>query len=192
MPDNADELYISIGARIRAAREARGLNQTELGGRLGLNRTSVSNIEAGRQRPMLHTLIAAAQALGVELSALLEGPLPELAAPIEHPADVPRRFYLRRRVDVTGASGTGVVAHGVMWPDGTASVRWATERKSIVFWDGGFEDAEAVHGHAGATQLVFIDGEVDEFADILGGQGNDESGTYVLSTRRPGIVSGQP
>jgi len=170
MPESADELYIGIGARLRAAREARGLNQTDFGARLGLNRSSVSNIEAGRQRPMLHTLTAAAQALGVELGALLDGPLPELAQPVEHPADVPRRFYLRRNVDVTGASGTGVVAHGVMWPDGTASVRWATERKSIVFWDGGFEDTEAVHGPGGATQLVFIDStddspENDHFID---------------------------
>jgi transcriptional regulator with XRE-family HTH domain len=184
MPENADDLYVSIGARIRAAREARGLNQTELGSRLGLNRTSVSNIEAGRQRPMPHTLIAAAQALGIEVGALLEGPLPELAQPVEHPANVPRRFYLRRHVDITGASGTGVVAHGVMWPDGTASVRWATERKSIVFWDGGFEDAEAIHGHGGATRLVFIDGPDDC-------QGDEHFvGTYVLSTRRPGVVSG--
>ena len=192
MDDAADDLYISIGARLRTAREARGLNQSELGARIGLNRSSVSNIEAGRQRPMLHTLIAAAQALGIELGPLLDGPLPDLSQPVEHPGDLPRRFYLRRHVDVTGASGTGVVAHGVMWPDGTASVRWATERKSIVFWDGGFEDAEAVHGHGGATQLVFIDGEADEFGDVTGGQGEGGPGTYVLSTRRPGVVSGQP
>lgn len=151
------DLYAALGARIRQAREARGLSQTALGKRLGLNRTSVCNIEAGRQRPMLHTLIAAAQALGVELADLLDGPIPELAKPVEHPAEVPRRFYLQRDHDVTGASGEGVVAHGVMWPDGTASVRWATERRSVVFWDGGFQDAEAVHGHGGATRLVFID-----------------------------------
>lgn len=190
MDDAADDLYISIGARLRTAREARGLNQSELGARIGLNRSSVSNIEAGRQRPMLHTLIAAAQALGIEIGSLLDGPLPDLVQPVEHPGDLPRRFYLLRHVDVTGASGTGVVAHGVMWPDGTASVRWSGERKSVVFWDGSFEDAEAVHGHGGATRLVFIDGETDGFEDVIGSEGATQPGTYVLSTRRPGAVSG--
>lgn len=71
--------------------------------------------------------------------------------------ELPRRFYLQRDVDITGASGTGIVAHGVMWPDGTASVRWATERTSIVFWDRGMADAEAVHEHGGATRIVWVD-----------------------------------
>jgi hypothetical protein len=36
----------------------------------------------------------------------------------------PRRFHLQRTVDITGASGTGRVADGVLWPDGTLSIRW--------------------------------------------------------------------
>jgi transcriptional regulator with XRE-family HTH domain len=184
MDDSADDLYAGIGTRMRAAREARGINQTEFGSRLGLNRSSISNMEAGRQRPMLHTLIAATQVLGVKLADLLDGPLPDLAKPVEHPDDLPRRFFLRRHVDVTGASGTGVVAHGVMWPDGTASVRWATERRSIVFWDGGFEDAEAVHGHGGATQLVFVD---QPKGDVVGDAPPVDE--YRLSTRS-GVVGG--
>lgn len=38
----------------------------------------------------------------------------------------PRRFTLVRDHDPTGATGTGHVADGVQWPDGTATVRWAT------------------------------------------------------------------
>ncbi len=68
----------------------------------------------------------------------------------------PRRFYLQRNVDVTGASGTGRVADGVLWPDGTASVRWRGERPSSVHWDR-MEDAEAVHGHGGATTIQWLD-----------------------------------
>jgi len=34
-----------------------------------------------------------------------------------------RRFYLDRRTDVSGVSGTGIVAHGVVWPDGTVTIR---------------------------------------------------------------------
>lgn len=70
--------------------------------------------------------------------------------------DLPRRFYLLRHEDVTGVSGTGRVADGVLWGDGTASVRWRGPRPSTVHWDR-FEDAEAVHGHGGSTEIVWID-----------------------------------
>lgn len=71
----------------------------------------------------------------------------------DHP---PRRFYLQRDVDVTGVSGTGRVADGVLWPDGTASVRWLGERPSTVHWDR-IADAEAIHGHGGATRIIWLD-----------------------------------
>lgn len=73
-------------------------------------------------------------------------------------SELPRRFHLLRHRDVSGISGTGVVALGVRWPDGTASVRWLGERPSIVFWDqGGMADAVHVHGHGGATEIVWDD-----------------------------------
>ncbi|MDJ0460625.1 hypothetical protein [Streptomyces sp. H27-C3] len=73
----------------------------------------------------------------------------------------PRRFHLQRDTDITGVSGVGRVADGVLWPDGTASVRWAGDRPSIVFWDR-IADAEAVHGHGGATRIVWDDPEVQQ------------------------------
>ncbi|MFJ7417950.1 hypothetical protein ACIQXD_04975 [Streptomyces uncialis] len=69
-----------------------------------------------------------------------------------------RRFHLQRTTDITGVSGTGHVADGVLWPDGTVSIRWAGDRPSIVFW-GSLADAEAVHGHGGATRIVWDDPE---------------------------------
>lgn len=74
---------------------------------------------------------------------------------------MPRRFHLQRTTDVTGVSGPGHVADGVLWPDGTASVRWVGERPSVVFWDVGFADAEYVHGHGGHTVIVWDDPEPD-------------------------------
>lgn len=67
----------------------------------------------------------------------------------------PRRFTLHRDVDVTGVSGTGTVADGVMWPDGTASVRWRGDHPSIVFWDRGWESVQHIHGHGGHTRVVW-------------------------------------
>ena len=74
-----------------------------------------------------------------------------------------RRFQLHRDVDITGVSGTGVVADGVLWPDGYVSIRWRGEHGSIVGWDRGMESVEKIHGHGGASRIVWLDGpEVPE------------------------------
>lgn len=67
-----------------------------------------------------------------------------------------RRFELHRTVDVSGVSGTGVVAQGVEFTDGTCVVRWLSQRRSTVIWEQ-VEDAIAVHGHGGATRIVWLD-----------------------------------
>jgi len=70
----------------------------------------------------------------------------------------PRRFHLQRTTDITGVSGTGRVADGILWPDGTATVRWRGDRPSTVNWDR-LADAEHVHGHGGHTVIVWDDPE---------------------------------
>ena len=70
---------------------------------------------------------------------------------------VPLRLKLRRHEDVSGVSGLGNVADGVLWPDGTASIRWRGEHPSVVFWDRGRVSVEFVHGHDGRTEIVFVD-----------------------------------
>ncbi len=67
-----------------------------------------------------------------------------------------RTFEFHRDADVTGYSGTGVVADGVTFDDGTTVVRWRGERRSTVTW-ASVEDAVAVHGHDGKTRLVWTD-----------------------------------
>ncbi|MEU1309471.1 hypothetical protein ABZ419_11330 [Streptomyces cinnamoneus] len=74
-------------------------------------------------------------------------------------ATTPRRFVLRRHRDVSGISGEGQVADGVLWPDGTASIRWRGEHPSIVFWDRGRTSVEFIHGHQGATEIELLDTE---------------------------------
>ena len=56
---------------IRAARLAARVSQDELAERVGLSRTSITNIEQGRQHVPLHTLLLLASALGVEPASLL-------------------------------------------------------------------------------------------------------------------------
>jgi hypothetical protein len=61
-----------------------------------------------------------------------------------------RTFYLDRPTDVTGVSGTGLVAHGVVFDDGTTVIRWLGEHQSTVVWSS-LEDAVEIHGHHGTT-----------------------------------------
>lgn len=66
-----------------------------------------------------------------------------------------RCFILRRDMDVSGVSGTGVVALGVQFSDGLVVLRWLGEHGSTVIWPS-IEDAKAVHGHDGLTQVVWL------------------------------------
>lgn len=68
----------------------------------------------------------------------------------------PRLFLLQRHVDVTGVSGVGPVAEGVEWSDGTVSLRWKGDTPSTTFWQAGIPAIEAVHGHGGATEVLYL------------------------------------
>jgi hypothetical protein len=69
-----------------------------------------------------------------------------------------RRFQLVRDVDVTGVSGTGVVAEGVEFSSGVVALTWLSAwPTSVVFHDRGMASVEAVHGHGGATRVEFLD-----------------------------------
>lgn len=67
-----------------------------------------------------------------------------------------KRFVLRRDTDITGVSGTGIVAEGVMFSDATVAIRWRGSAASTVIWSR-IEDAIAIHGHGGATVVEWID-----------------------------------
>lgn len=63
--------YRHLGENIRACRKRTGLSQESLAKLVGLTRTSLTNIENGRQHPPLHTLCEIVEKLNVEISGLL-------------------------------------------------------------------------------------------------------------------------
>jgi transcriptional regulator with XRE-family HTH domain len=67
----APVIYVAIGQRIRKAREERRCSQAELAKHAGLTRTSICNIERGRQHVPLHTLYAIARVLAIQPMMLL-------------------------------------------------------------------------------------------------------------------------
>jgi transcriptional regulator with XRE-family HTH domain len=66
-----DPIYLDFGRLLRSARRAAALSQHELGERVGLSRTSITNIERGSQPVALHTFILLAAAVGIPAAELL-------------------------------------------------------------------------------------------------------------------------
>ena len=81
----------AFGRRIARRRRERGLSQEKLAGLIGLARTSVTNIEAGRQNVVAYTLhllarhleISADQLLAVSAPAAAPTVFPEITNPAE-------------------------------------------------------------------------------------------------------------
>ncbi|GLQ48388.1 hypothetical protein GCM10007862_34390 [Dyella lipolytica] len=65
------EYYELLGSKLREGREAAGLTQDQLAKAVGLSRTSVTNIERGRQRLMLDQFESLCSAVGKTSSEVL-------------------------------------------------------------------------------------------------------------------------
>lgn len=63
-------------------------------------------------------------------------------------------------MDETGVSGTGTIAEGVEFHDGTAALRWRSEFKSTAVY-ASMADVEAIHGHNGQTKVVWLDASAE-------------------------------
>lgn len=66
-----DDFYKEFGQTLKQQRERIGLTQGELAAKVQLGRTSVTNIEQGRQHVPLHMLLELAKAVGVDPMVLL-------------------------------------------------------------------------------------------------------------------------
>lgn len=70
--DAGREVLVSVGQKIRAAREAAGMTQTELAERIGIAQSKVATYEAGSVDLSLVRLCLIAEALGTTADKLLE------------------------------------------------------------------------------------------------------------------------
>jgi hypothetical protein len=67
-----------------------------------------------------------------------------------------RRFFLNRKADVSGVSGTGHVAEGVQFSTGTMVVHWVSPYASTNIYPNAVA-LEHVHGHEGKTTIEWLD-----------------------------------
>lgn len=64
--------YVALGRQIAQVRQSKSkITQEDLGLKVSLTRTSIINIEKGRQQLLVHTLVDIASALGVPVIELL-------------------------------------------------------------------------------------------------------------------------
>jgi hypothetical protein len=97
-----------------------------------------------------------------------------------------RRFELYRYRDPGGVSGTGVVAHGCEFVDGSVSLRWLGDNPCTSVWTD-IDSMLAVHGHLGASDVRYLDAdpfEVDHAEPRERASGNDlvEAATLAASS----------
>ena len=82
--DVTDEIYATLGRRVRTRRDELRLTQADLSTRIGLSRASIANIEGGRQAVLLHQLLALAEALAISPIDLVPS-----MQPASNPPDLP-------------------------------------------------------------------------------------------------------
>lgn len=89
-----------------------------------------------------------------------------------------RLFWLDRVEDVSGVSGTGRIAQGVQFDDGSCAMRWISKFRSTAVY-ASVSELEAIHLHGGKTKLVWGDVASEPLVEIpkphlsLGAEGPD-------------------
>jgi hypothetical protein len=63
-------------------------------------------------------------------------------------------FYLQRNVDVSGVSVVGIVAEGVVFPNGRVGMTWLSKTPSVTVHNE-ILAAQFVHSHGGNTEFIF-------------------------------------
>ena len=66
--------YSTFGKMLGETRRKRGISQEMLADELGLSRTTITNIEKGRQPVQLHTIYLIARLLSIDIKELLPSP----------------------------------------------------------------------------------------------------------------------
>jgi XRE family aerobic/anaerobic benzoate catabolism transcriptional regulator len=69
----ATDICIALGRRIRELRKAKGWRQIDLAQHSGVHEVHISDLERGSREVGIRTLHSLAGALGVSVSAMLEG-----------------------------------------------------------------------------------------------------------------------
>lgn len=84
-----EQFYIELGARLRSKREASGLTQADVAEVAGISRTSLTNIEGGRQRILVDQLALICAKLGMKTSEVIPEEAPAAAPSKDRLSEMP-------------------------------------------------------------------------------------------------------
>jgi hypothetical protein len=94
----------------------------------------------------------------------------------------PHTFELIRHADISGVSGTGTVAEGCVFTDGSVALRWRGRNPSTAVWPD-LDSIIAVHGHSGSTVVRWLD--VSEVEPVPGTDLLPGEVAHLVATGRP-------
>jgi len=169
---------MTLGERIRALRQERGLRQRQLAEKSGLTPSMISQIESGRLTPSLHTLGRLAGALGVSIASLFET-TPDGRIHVSRKADYPvvsfdgttERWHvlgaglfqgkIRAVVSTIAGKGWGVKTEKVIIAPGQLKLFYVIEGKVALHYNG---DRHVL----GAGDSAVLDGGVPHGWENLG------------------------
>jgi transcriptional regulator with XRE-family HTH domain/quercetin dioxygenase-like cupin family protein len=122
--------YVTMGDRLRQARQARGMSLRRLAEVLGVSPSLISQVETGRAKPSVHTLYAMANELNISLDVLLFMDTPTAAA-------TPTRVFTGSPFEHVEGQGLGEPAEPVLPRDPVqrASSRMTIRLGSGVVWE---------------------------------------------------------
>ncbi len=98
--ESIEGIYPQLGRRIQQLRVGREFTQEQLGARLQppVTRASIANIESGKQRLLVHTLLQLAHLLAVSVEELLPAPSTATRSPVAAIAtELRRKLHLPAR-----------------------------------------------------------------------------------------------
>lgn len=114
------DVSMEVSKQIRQHREALGLSQEALAGRVFVTRQTVSNWETGKTYPDVKSLLLLSEVFGVSLDTLIKG-------------DVDRMKEQIRQEDITGLKRARALAYGLTIA-AVATVFWLPERLGAWGW----------------------------------------------------------
>jgi transcriptional regulator with XRE-family HTH domain len=100
---NEDEIYARFGSLVRAYRTELGMSQSKLATSVSLSRASIANIEAGKQKILLHHLYKFSEALNISPLKLLQHDLNEIEKSSNIDVKLPDELTDKERLDAMRA-----------------------------------------------------------------------------------------
>ena len=138
-----------IGARLRAQREQKGLTLRDLGRRIGVSASLISQIERGKVNPSVSTLWALVRELGLTMSDLFEAEPAVATASIRSPVVAGPLVTPEQRAVINLASG-------VTWERLTAASDPVVEFLRVVYDVGSESCPEHSLVHHGGKEYGYV------------------------------------